>query len=81
MTRTRTEHACHVAAAEAHRPFAPAASALEYIGLVTGRDPIKPPPPVDAQTYRTVGLDRQIARARREMGEARWAQLNAEWSE
>lgn len=27
-------------------------------------------------TYR---LDEQIAEARREMGEARWAQLNAEW--
>lgn len=25
-------------------------------------------------------LDRQIARARREMGEVRWAALNAEWA-
>lgn len=27
----------------------------------------------------TMTLDRHIARARREMGEARWAELNAEW--
>ena len=26
-------------------------------------------------------LDRQIASARREMGEARWKRLNAEWEE
>lgn len=25
-------------------------------------------------------LDRQVARARREMGPARWAALNAEWN-
>lgn len=28
----------------------------------------------------TFTLDRQIAQARREMGEARWAQLDAEWN-
>jgi len=27
----------------------------------------------------TYGLDRQIAQARREMGEPRWQALNAEW--
>ena len=27
----------------------------------------------------THSLDRQIAQARQEMGEARWAELNAEW--
>lgn len=28
----------------------------------------------------TYNLDNQIARARREMGEERWAQLQAEWN-
>lgn len=28
----------------------------------------------------TFTLDRQIAHARREMGEARWAELQAEWN-
>lgn len=29
----------------------------------------------------TLTLDRQIARARKEMGEERWSQLMAEWDE
>lgn len=41
-------------------------------------------PPIDAHADRrgympTFTLDRQIAEARAEMGEARWAELNAEW--
>ena len=28
----------------------------------------------------TYGMSRQIAQARREMGEARWAELDAEWN-
>lgn len=27
----------------------------------------------------TMTLDRQVAQARKDMGEARWAELNAEW--
>jgi len=37
------------------------------------------PTTTDAAQEPTYTLDRDIARARREMGEARWAQLNAEW--
>lgn len=36
------------------------------------------PEPIPEHTA-TFTLDRQIARARREMGEARWAELNADW--
>ena len=35
-----------------------------------------PEPPAVEPTFT---LDRHIANARREMGEARWAQLNSEW--
>jgi len=37
------------------------------------------PTTTDAAQEPTYTLDRDIARARREMGEARWAQLNSEW--
>jgi len=36
------------------------------------------PAPV-AEWDATATLDRQIAQARREMGEAKWAELNKEW--
>ena len=35
---------------------------------------------VNGTLYQSIGIDRQIAKARREMGEARWAELNAEWA-
>jgi hypothetical protein len=43
-------------------------------------------PPIDPERDRrgdrpTYTLDRQIAEARREMGEARWAELNKEWDQ
>lgn len=67
--RTKTEAAC----------LAAAMSDLEYIGAVTGRDPIKRIRFVEERPYRLAGLDAQIAQARREMGEAKWQQLNKEW--
>lgn len=43
-------------------------------------------PPIDPERDRrghnpTFTLDRQIAEARAEMGEARWAELNKEWEQ
>lgn len=37
------------------------------------------PLPQEPEWTPTMSLDRQIARARRGMGEAKWQRLNAEW--
>ena len=43
-------------------------------------DPIKWPDPLECEVRtNTPQLDSQIAQARMEMGEARWAELNGEW--
>ena len=38
------------------------------------------PRETEAEHMPTFTLDRQIARARHDMGDAKWAQLNREWS-
>jgi len=38
-------------------------------------------PPAGHEAAPTYTLDREIARARAEMGEEKWARLNAEWSD
>jgi hypothetical protein len=47
-----------------------------------GKKPIDPPQPIEAMVSFTLldRLDDRIAPARREMGEERWAQLQAEWN-
>lgn len=43
-------------------------------------DADKHPEPDKHEPEHIPSLDKQIARARREMGEARWRQLNKEWN-
>ena len=42
--------------------------------------PVKWPGPITDEVSRPRSLDRHIARARAEMGEQRWSELNAEWN-
>lgn len=52
--------------------------------LVTAKQPDEAPAQAviissEPEWVPTMTMSRQVARARREMGEARWAELNAEW--
>jgi hypothetical protein len=55
-------------------------SDLEYIAAHLGRKPIKAPHRVEVRCNWPAGMDRQIAQARADMGEERWAALQAEWA-
>lgn len=56
-----------------------AASHIERIAALTGRKPIKAPKPLTVRVQWPAMMDARIAEARRDMGEERWAELNAEW--
>lgn len=52
----------------------------EALAMLAGREPIVPASPLETWPRADfTGLDMLIAGARREMGEARWQELNAEW--
>lgn len=52
---------------------------LERIAALSGRKPIDWPNPVVVAVQWPAMMDARIAEARRDMGEERWAELNAEW--
>lgn len=74
MSRNRKRHGFRTQSAIAHDTAQNAEidRTMSAIRSASGFDPI----PECAPNF---SLDRQIAQARREMGEARWAQLQREW--
>lgn len=51
---------------------------IAHLGELLGKAPISVEP-VSEPIASHANLDRFVARARREMGEERWNELNAEW--
>jgi len=51
---------------------------MERLAIMAGREPIDAPKPLECHVHKS-GTPRLVREARLQMGEARWAELNAEW--
>ena len=79
MSGARTKAACDRAAQDAHRPFLPIPRTRTLAQEVLLQDAKAMQAEHIPEATPTFTLDRFVAEARAEMGEARWAELNREW--